>query len=172
MNKAIGIVFLESSIEDQVRTETEVRNLLEPYVKANKISHCNIPKYSYSQADKDLRARATVKLEECGEKFLGAFISWFGYSTSSVREIEPGTYQFPIRTFSSLLGELASLTCMIHRIRGIADSHTGFEGKVFLKISDFAPSPFTKDNNNWELEPLPKHAKYFNKFAELNVYDF
>ena len=166
--KEIVITLLEKDEAARVSTSTLIKEALND-MTGKLISFATRDKTQYTNEEKDEMAAVYVKLEDCSERFMGAFLSWFAYKTGSFKEIEPGVYRCGSRTFGSILSELRSLTCMMHRMKGM--SADGFEGKVYIKIGDFSHSVFNKDKNI-EIEPLPKHAKYFYTYAELDIYDF
>ena len=167
--KELVITLLEKDKPARVSTCSLVKEALNDMVGGGLISFSTRDKSQYTKEERDEMASVYIKLEGCNEKFMGAFLSWFAYKSGPCKEIEPGAFRFGSRMFSSCLSELGSLTCLMHRIKGM--SANGFEGKVYVKISDFTHSVF----NNYkdiEIEPMSKHAKYFNAFAELNIYDF
>lgn len=166
--KEIVISLLEDSEKARVSTSSLIREALKTLVDAKLIEITTREKFVYTNEEKmDVKATWAVKLVDCSDKFRGAFISWFAYKTASGREIAPNEFHFGYRDFDGILSEIRSMTCFLHRVRGMKNE--GFEGKIFLKIYDFSPSAGKEKD---EIEPLPKHAKFFNEFAELDTYDF
>lgn len=169
--KEIVVSLLEKDEKARVSTCLLVKEALKSLADNKLISFATREKSSYTKEDENMVATIYIRLEDCGEKFMGAFQTWFAYGTNGIcREQEPGLYAFSPRIFSVCIGEIRNLCCMLHRIKGIKDKD-GFEGKVYLKISDFQPM-IGSDLEDYEIEPLPKHAKYFNEFSELSLYDF
>lgn len=166
--KEIVITLLEKDEAARVSTCTLIKEALND-MTGELISFATRDKTQYTNEEKDELAAVYIKLENCSERFIGAFLSWFAYKSGPFREIEPGVYHCGLKIFSYILCELGKLSCMISRIKGMRTE--GFSGKVYIKIGDFTHSVFNK-GKSVEIEPLPKHAKYFNAFAELNIYDF
>ena len=170
--KELVISLLEENEKARVSTCQLVKEALKSLADNKLIDFATREKFSYTKADEDMVATVYIRLEECDEKFMGAFQTWFAYGVNGIcREQEPGVYMFSSRMFSVCLSEIRELCCMLHRINSIKKNEDGFSGKVYLKISDFRPMAGS-DIEDYEIEPLPKHAKYFNEFSELNFYDF
>lgn len=159
---------------ERVRLADDIKKTLNDYIKNYEIDIIPRDKFEYTESENDVLCSAIIKLIDPGEKFLGAFMSWFVYNTSNCQEIEKHVYKIGHSRFSDMLHKLGSLQCMISRIDGIKSKYEGFEGKIMLKICDFEPSIFNRNRNedDIEIEPIPKHAKYFNQFADFNKYDF
>ena len=169
--KELVISLLEENEKARVSTCQLVKEALKSLADNKLIDFATREKFSYTKDDENMVANVYVKLEECGDKFMGAFQTWFAYGINGpCREQEPGLYMFSSRMFSVCLSEIRELCCMLHRIKAIKDKD-GFNGKVYIKIGDFRPMAGS-DTEDYEIEPLPKHAKYFNEFSELNLYDF
>ena len=169
--KEIVISLLEENEKARVSTCSLIKGALKSLADNKLISFATREKFSYSKDDENMVATVYVKLEECGDKFMGAFQTWFAYGINGTcHEQEPGLYMFSSRIFSVCLLEIRELCRMLHRIKATKDKD-GFNGKVYVKISDFRPMAGS-NIEDYEIEPLPKHAKYFNEFSELNPYDF
>lgn len=166
----IILSFKEKDEVSKVSTLTRVKEALKPLVDEKVIDIETSDKYCYTKEEYFANVLVKVRLENCGDKFLGSFLSWFAYKTSGVTEIEPGTYVLSDKSLKNGLDLLSKLTCMLHRINGIGGE--GFEGDVYVKIENTdRPSVF----NNYkvvEIEPLEKHAKYFKEFTKINIWDF
>ena len=166
--KEVVISLLEDNEKARVSTSSLIREALKTLADNKLIEITTREKFCYTNQEKmDVKATFAVKLVDCSDKFRGAFISWFAYKTSSCKEVEPNEFHFAYRCFDVILGEIRSIGCFLHRVKGMEDE--GFDGKILLKIYDFSPCIGKEEI---EIEPLPKHAKYFNEFAEFNQWDF
>lgn len=172
--KELVISLKKDTEEERVRLANDIKKTLEEYKKDYLIDVHPRDKFEYTENEKDVSCYALIKLVDPEDKFLGAFVSWFAYNTSNCREIEPNVFKIGPSIFSNILSRVGSLSCFMSRISGIKKKREGFEGKIELNICDFYPSVFNKNRgeDDIEVEPIPKHAKYFNQFAEFNYYDF
>jgi hypothetical protein len=166
--KEIVISLLEDNEKARVQTSSLVRDALKSLVDNKIIDISTREKYNYTKQElTDVTATFAIKLVDCNEKFRGAFMSWFAYNTAPCREVEPNEFHFSRVYFDVILSRIREITCFLHRVNGMTNE--GFDGKILLKIYDFKTF---KDKEEFEVEPLTKHAKYFNEFAELNPNDF
>ena len=160
--KEVIISLLEPTEKGRVLTDSLIRNTLKSLIDNKLISISSQQKACYTEEENHVVTPLYFKLEDCGDKFMGAFLTWFAYGQhASFHKIEDGIYKREGKWFNVCLSSIRDLCCMLHRIKGIEEQE-GFNGKIYLKICD----------ENDKIEPLAKHAKYFNEFSELNLYDF
>ena len=168
--KEIVISLLEDSELDRDNTAQIIKDALKPYVDAKRISYVGRDKYNYTKDEQERLVKLYIKLEDCEDKFLGAFQTEFAFDRTTFRIEEDKTYSYSAKLFMVQIGRLQRLSCLVHRMNGLKkEGHKGYDGKIMVKLEQVSKE---FDNNDFELEPLPKHLKYFKDFSEFNPFDF